>query len=66
DIHHAILTDQFISSHGIYRINRAWLWEWLVSAGRSSLLEQPDKLIRHGLTMYQSRFRHIKAREIIK
>ncbi|CAF4794749.1 unnamed protein product, partial [Rotaria sp. Silwood1] len=66
DIHRAILTDNFISSHGIYRINRAWLWEWLVSAAQSSILQSEDKLTQCGLQMYQSRFRHTQARTIIQ
>jgi hypothetical protein len=67
DIHRAILTKTFISSHGIYRIDQAWLWEWLVSAARpSNNLPESNELARCGFSMYQSRFRHTEARIIIQ
>ena len=31
-IHKILMNDEFIHLHGIYRIDRSWLWEWLISA----------------------------------
>ncbi|CAF3117064.1 unnamed protein product [Rotaria sp. Silwood2] len=67
DIRRAILTEAFISSHGIYRIDQVWLWEWLISAARPSKnLPESNELARCGLSMYQSRFRHTEARTIVQ
>ncbi|CAF3117103.1 unnamed protein product [Rotaria sp. Silwood2] len=64
-IHRAILTENFISAHGIYRIDRSWLWEWLVAAARASILFKHEELARRGSAMYQSRFRHLQAKTIV-
>ncbi|CAF3688580.1 unnamed protein product [Rotaria sp. Silwood1] len=65
-IHRVLMTNEFIHLHGIYRIDRSWLWEWLISAARLNLLGQRKDFIYHGCKMYQSRFRHIQAQETIR
>ena len=65
-VHKAILSENFIRTHGIYRINRSWLWEWLLSSARSHILLQRTELARRGCIMYQSRFRHRQAQAIVQ
>ena len=60
-----VLNIDFSRSNGIYRIDRSWLWEWLVSAARSNLLTPPKALALHGIEMYQARFRHGKAQQTV-
>ena len=64
-VHKAILSEIFIRTHGIYRINRSWLWEWLLSSARSNILSQRTELAQRGCHMYQSRFRHRQARAVV-
>ncbi|CAF1360682.1 unnamed protein product [Adineta steineri] len=64
-IHKQLLTTDFIQQHGIYRIQRSWLWEWLIAAAKLKILTECIKLGELGCTMYQCRFRHKKAQEMV-
>ena len=65
-IHKTLLNMEFIRLHGIYRIDRSWLWEWLVSAARINVLTAPKQLAQCGSQMYQNRFRHSQAQEMVR
>ena len=65
-IHKTLMNDEFIRLHGIYRIDRSWLWEWLISTTRSDLLRERKQFALHGCKMYQNRFRHRQAQETIR
>ncbi|CAF1361581.1 unnamed protein product [Adineta steineri] len=64
-IHKQLLTTDFIQQHGIYRIQRSWLWEWLIATAKLKILTERIKLGELGCTMYQCRFRHKKAQEMV-
>ncbi|CAF3665321.1 unnamed protein product [Rotaria sp. Silwood1] len=65
-IHQSLFDREFILAHGIYRVNVTWLWEWLKSAVRTQCLAHEKEFAVYGCRMYQSRFRHEKARGIIR
>ncbi|CAF0986919.1 unnamed protein product [Didymodactylos carnosus] len=65
-IHKQLLTTEFIQQHGIYRIQRSWLWEWLIAAAKLKILTDRTKLGELGCTMYQCRFRHKKAQQMVE
>ncbi|CAF4415448.1 unnamed protein product [Rotaria sp. Silwood2] len=63
-VHQTLLKDEFIRLHGIYHIDRSWLWQWLTSAAR--FLERPNEFALHGCKMYINRFRHIQAQNKVR
>ncbi|CAF3680158.1 unnamed protein product [Rotaria sp. Silwood1] len=65
-IHKQLLTTEFIEQHGIYRIQRVWIWEWLIAAAKLKKLTERTKLAELGCTMYQCRFRHKKAQQMVE
>ncbi|CAF1367770.1 unnamed protein product, partial [Rotaria sordida] len=64
-IENEMLNIEFISCHGIYRVDLSWLWEWLTAAGKENVLSNNTKFAHLGLNMYQSRFRHKNIHEYI-
>ncbi|CAF4262361.1 unnamed protein product, partial [Rotaria sp. Silwood2] len=64
-IHQTILHHDFISAHGIHRINLNWLYDWLISATRGNYLNDESKFLQLGCQLYTNRFRHKEAQKKI-
>ena len=65
-IRKALMTNDFIHLHGIYRIDRSWLWDWIISASKLNILGKTKDFALYGCKMYQRRFRHNQAQETIR
>ncbi|CAF1151526.1 unnamed protein product, partial [Rotaria sordida] len=65
-IHKIMLDKEFINKHGVYRIDRSWLEEWIISAVQFNRLEKQDDFAKHGCQLYENHVRHIQAQRKIR
>ncbi|CAF3506451.1 unnamed protein product [Rotaria sp. Silwood1] len=63
-VYETLMDVDFIHSHGIYRIDHSWLWQWFASA--VDILDQRNKFAIYGCQLYTSRFRHVQAQNKVR
>ncbi|CAF4694006.1 unnamed protein product, partial [Rotaria sp. Silwood1] len=65
-VHKLMLDREFIYTHAVYRIDRSWLEEWIISAAQSHRLEKHDEFAIHGCQLYENHVRHTEAQTKIR
>ncbi|CAF5060081.1 unnamed protein product, partial [Rotaria sp. Silwood1] len=65
-VHKLMLDREFICTHAVYRIDRSWLEEWIISAAQSHRLEKHDEFAIHGCQLYENHVRHTEAQTKIR